>query len=63
MKYQELKEQLNDGSFDKVIKKLYGSSEQIMSHQRKRYLEAVMMLDPRPLLQKWSGTQCLNPHL
>lgn len=46
MKYQELKEQLNDGSFDKVIKKLYGSSEQIMSHQRKRYLEAVMMLDP-----------------
>lgn len=41
MKYQELKEQLNDGSFDKVIKELYGSSEQIMSHQRKRYLEAV----------------------
>lgn len=41
MKYQELKEQLNDGSFDKVIKKLYGSSEQIMSHQRKRYLGAL----------------------
>ena len=41
MKYQELKEQLNNGSFDKVIKELYGSSEQIISHQKKRYLEAV----------------------
>ncbi|MGN0621195.1 MAG: galactokinase, partial [Porcipelethomonas sp.] len=29
------------GSFDKVIKELYGSSEQIISQQKKRYLEAV----------------------
>ena len=41
MKYQKFKEQLNDGSFDNVIKELYGSSEQIISHQKKRYLEAV----------------------
>lgn len=41
MKYQKFKEQLNDGSFDNVIKELYGSSEQVISHQKKRYLEAV----------------------
>lgn len=41
MKYQKFKEQFNNGSFDKVIKELYGSSEQIISHQKKRYLEAV----------------------
>lgn len=41
MKYQELIEQLKDGSFDKALKELYGSSVQIISHQRKRYLEAV----------------------
>lgn len=41
MKYQDLKEQLKDGSFDKALKELYGSSVQIISHQRKRYLEAV----------------------
>lgn len=40
MKYQKFKEQLNNGGFDKVIKELYGSSEQIISHQKKRYLEA-----------------------
>lgn len=41
MKYEKLKENLNNGSFDKALIELYGSSEQTILQQKKRYLDAV----------------------